>query len=866
MALESGARLGPYEIVSILGEGGMGRVYRARDTRLHRDVAIKVLPEDVANDPERVARFEREARTLASLNHPHIAQIYGTEQSGGAHALVMELVEGEDLALRIARGPIPWHEAAPIAKQIADALEMAHEHGIIHRDLKPANIKITPDGAVKVLDFGLAKAVESTTEVSPTSATITSPAGITQAGFFLGTAAYMSPEQAKGRLADKRTDVWSFGCVLYEMVTGERTFPGDDVLETLSAVMRVDPDFHALPDDVPAPARALIEQCLVKDRRERIADIAAAKFALRLPSSVTAAPARGSRAMVGMAVAVVATLAAIGVIAPRLASPPEPQPVVRATIAAPDFRGTGFSTIAMSRQGTHVAYATQGRLAIRRLSEGAFRPLQGTEGGVSPFFSHDGEWVAFFAEGKLKKIPLAGGAAQVVADAPSARGGSWSADDTIVFTPMQDGGLARVSANGGPVTTLTTVKPTERSHRWPQILPDGRNVLFTMQLIGQLYDDAIIATVPIRGGEPRAVLEGGTGAQFVESGHLIYGKAGNVLATEFDPVGLRAGGAAITVIDNVRTNSLSGAVLVAVSAAGSLVYLPGVSSSASMSLLTANRAGQTRPLLERRALNNSFRISPDGNRAAVSINDGQVSDLWLVELDSGGLRRLTRGGGAHSHPVWSPDASRLYYLSNTGGGSGARTVSRAVDSGAQEDELASTAILPMTISPDGASIAGRQVTGTSWDVVTIDIGSKTTDAIAATTANETDPAFSPDGRYLAFQSDEPGRFEIFVQEYPSGSRWPLTTNGGSEPRWTSGGREIIYRNGTTLYAAPIMLRPFAVGTPQTLFSIPNLFAYDVTADGKRFVIAQDAENQENVNFALVTGWFEELRERMRPSR
>lgn len=335
-------------------------------------------------------------------------------------------------------------------------------------------------------------------------------------------------------------------------------------------------------------------------------------------------------------------------------------------------------------------------------------------------------------------------------------------------------------------------------------------------------------------------------------------------STEFDSVTLRAGGAAITVIENVRTNSLSGALPVGVSAAGSLVYLPGMSSSASMSLLTANRAGQTGPLLQRRTFNNSFRISPDGKRVAVSMSDGQV-DVFFVELDSGGLRRFTLGGGSQSYPVWSPDASRLYYLSNTGGATGARTVSRAVGGG-EEEELSPAALLPMTVSPDGASIAGRRLTTTNWDVSTLDVRTRKIVDIAATTANESEPAFSPDGRYIAFQSDESGRVEIYVQEYPSGSRWPLTTNGGSEPRWTSGGREIIYRNGTTLYAAPITLQPFAVGTPRTLFSIPNLFAYDVTADGKRFVIAQDAENQDDVNFVLVTGWFEELKAKMRRTR
>ncbi len=861
MAFEPGSRLGPYEILSMLGEGGMGRVFRARDVKLHRHVAIKVLPDNVAVDPERVARFEREARTLAALNHPHIAQIYGAEQYGPTHALVMELVEGEDLAQRISRGPIPWSEAAPIARQIADALEAAHEQGIVHRDLKPANIKLTPDGVVKVLDFGLAKAVDAAAEVSPASATITSPAAVTQAGIVLGTAAYMSPEQAKGRPADKRSDVWAFGCVLYEVVTAKRAFPGEDVVDTLSAVMRVDPDLSAIPNDVPAAARGLIEQCLIKDRRERIADIAAAKFALRLLDPAPAAPS-SSRLKWAWSAAGVVMAVAISLVAPRLGSTPAaPQPVVRSAIAAPSFGAPGFAAVAISRQGTHIAYATQGRggIYVRRLSDIVPRALQGTEGGISPFFSPDGEWLGFFADGKLKKIPLSGGAAQVLADAPSGRGGSWAADGTIVFSPAAEGGLSKISAEGGPATTLTTPKPTERSHRWPFVLPDGRNIVFTIQLGGESFDDAVIAAVPISGGEHATVLEGGTGAQFVESGHLIYGRAGSVLASEFDPVAVRARGAAIAVIHNVRSNFLNGVLPVGVSSAGSMVYLPGESTSSEMTLLTANRAGQTRPLLERRVFNYFFRISPDGRRVAVSINDGRV-DIWFVELDgSRGLRRFTLGDGSKSYPVWSADGSRLFYLSSN------RAAVKAVDGGGEE-ELSTYLLHPMAISPDGFIVAGRAIRTTNLDIVAFDLRARKEIVIAGTAATESEPSFSPDGRYVAYQSNESGRAEVFVQEYPAGNRWQLTTDGGSEPRWTSGGREIVYRKGATILSLPLAGGPASPPTPQILFTVPNLFAFDVTADGKQFVIAQDSQDRDNVSFVFISGWFEELRALMRPTR
>jgi serine/threonine-protein kinase len=868
MSLSDGSRFGSYEILSVIGEGGMGRVYRARDTKLQRVCAIKVLPESVAGDAERIARFDREARTLAALNHPHIAQIFAVQDG----AIVMEMVEGEDLAERIARGPLPWRDALPLAKQIADALEAAHEQGIIHRDLKPANIKVTADGVVKVLDFGLAKAADPKNDASDPqrlalSPTVTSPADVTQAGMILGTAAYMSPEQAKGRVADKRSDIWSFGCVLFEMLTGKRAFPGDDVLETLAAVMRAEPDFNAIPRDVPSSVRVLIEHCLIKDRRERIADIAAARFVLRSPDAAQRVePASGgARALwTMMAIAGLVVIAGGALIWRRSTPPPpEPPPVIRSTIAAPGAATTGFATFAISPQGTHIAYpTTQGRIHIRRLSESAGRPLQGSDGGANPFFSHDGQWLAFFADGKLKKVSVAGGAAQVLADAPSGRGGSWGSDGTIVFTPAPESGLSKVSSDGGEVTVLTTPTSSERSHRWPHILPNGRTVLFTIQVAGKLFDDATIAAVPVSGGEPVTVIDGGSAAQFAPSGHLIYGKAGSLLAIAFDPSASRTSGAAITVIDNARTNPLNGAAPFAVSSSGVFVYLPGQSTGSNMTMLAATRSGETQPLLERRLFNNQFRISPDGRRVAVSINDGQV-DLWMVELEKRGINRFTFGSGSKSSPVWSPDGTRIYYSTNADGAS--RTVVKAADGTGTEADITTTLLFPTTVSPDGNTLAGRAITTSSFDVVTVDLANGEGRPVVAAHANESEPAFSPDGRYLAYQSDESGRLEVYVQAYPSGSKWQVTTSGGNEPRWTSGGRELVYRSGNAVMAVPVTLQPFTVGPAQTLFSAPNLFAFDVTSDGRRFVIGLDAENREDVDFALITGWFEELKARMRPA-
>ncbi|HET9704815.1 MAG TPA: protein kinase [Vicinamibacterales bacterium] len=876
MTFAPGSRIGSYEILSVLGEGGMGRVYRARDSKLQRHVAIKVLPEGLATDPDRIARFEREARTLAALNHPHIAQIYGTEQSGDTHALVMELVDGEDLSARIARGPMPWPEAAPIARQIAEALEAAHEQGIIHRDLKPANIKLTPDGIVKVLDFGLAKAVAPEsgnaggTADPANSPTITSPAGVTQAGIILGTAAYMSPEQAKGRPADRRSDVWAFGCVLYEMTTGKRAFPGDDVMETLSAVIRTEPDLAALPADVPGGIRAVIARCLVKDRRARVPEIAVVRYALETADGSSAAPTPASLRSGNVwpwAFAALAGIIAIATVAiPRLSAPAvEPAPVIRSTIATPGAVTVGFSTIAVSRQGTAIAYpSTLGRIMLRRLADMEPRPLQGTEGGANPFFSPDGEWLGFFADGKLRKISIAGSPAQVLADAPSGRGGTWGPDGTIVFAPAPEAGLSMVSADGGAVTALTQLAPNERAHRWPHLLPDGRTVLFTIQPAGKLYDDAVVAAVAVGGGAPRVVVEGGTSAQYAESGHLIYARAGTLFAVPFDPVTARGNGTALAVLDNVRTNSLNGALPVGVSASGLLAYLPGENVTAPMSLVAANRNGPGEVLLDRRLMPNaSMRLSPDGRRLALTIFDGQA-DIWILELESRGIRRVTSGAGSESFPVWSPDGSRLYYSSNTGGVT--RTVTKAVEGSDTETDVSSIAFFPMSISPDGRTLAARAITRTSYDVVTVDIASGKITAVAALPANETEPSFSPDGRLIAYQSDESGTNEVFVQEFPSGTKWQVTTGGGTEPRWTTGGREIAYRNASTIYAVPVTPRPFSKGIPQPIFSGTNLLGFDITADGKRILAVQQNESLENPHLVLVSGWFEELKVKMRPTR
>ncbi len=634
---------------------------------------------------------------------------------------------------------------------------------------------------------------------------------MTQAGIILGTAAYMSPEQAKGRPADKRSDVWAFGCVLYEMLTGRRAFPGDDVMETLSAVIRGEANLNELPADVPPPVKTLIGQCLIKDRRERISDIAVARYALRNPSQAIHASAASTQPRSwwwpAVALAGIAAIAAMAWPRPATSTPP----VIRATIAAPTASTLGFATVAISPGGTHVVYAsTQGRLHVRRLSDAEAKPLPGSEGGVNPFFSPDGESIAFFAQGELRKVPLAGGAARTLARAPSARGGSWSADGTIVFSPEPAGSLSTVSAEGGQPTKLTTLKAGERSHRWPHILPDGKTVLFTIQTEGKLYDDATIAAVPVSGGAPRAVIEGGSAPHYSASGHLIYARAGNLLAVEFDPSTATPRGAAITVVDNARTNTLNGAGPFALSSNGVLLYLPGEGSGAEMTLSAASRTGQIRPLVERRLFDNSFRISPDGRRVAVAINDGQ-SDVWLVDLENRGITRFTLGPGSKNFPVWSADGSRIYFAS-TAGGVG-RAMVKGLD-GSPEQPVTPIVFNPLSVVPGGGELLGQAITNNSLstDIVMVDLAQVSRpEALIATGANESQPSLSPDGKFLAYQSDESGRPEVYVQAYPSGSRWQITTGGGVEPRWTQGGRELIYRDRSTLFAVPVTLQPFSTG-------------------------------------------------------
>jgi Tol biopolymer transport system component len=914
MALATGTRLGSYEVTSAIGAGGMGEVYQAHDTKLGRDVAIKVLPEAFAYDADRLSRFQREAKMLASLNHPNIATIFGLEHSDGVQYLVMELVSGETLQERVRRdAPVPVEESLAIAKQIAEALEAAHEKNIIHRDLKPANVKLTPEGKVKVLDFGLAKAFEgdSTNEDMGNSPTLSQAA--TMQGVILGTAAYMSPEQARGKTVDKRTDLWAFGCVLFELLTGRQAFNGEDITEILAAVVKSEPDWNWLPETTPVKIRDLLRRCLQKDKTLRMQSAGDARIEINEalyapPTAVTATAApvtRDWRERLTQAVAATMTLIAIAfAIGFVLRAPKPPQPLQAVRLSAEIGADAGLDTslgasALLSPDGTRLALVASGadqkrRIYVRSLDALQATALSGTEDARDPFFSPDGQWIGFFADGKLKKISVQGGAAVTLCDAPNDRGGSWGDDGTIVFTPDSRGALSKVSSAGGAPQPLATLdkQTSENTQRWPQVLPGAKTVLFTSSDTGGTigaFDDADIVAYSMASGQRKRLQHGGFYARYLPSGQVVYMHEGTLFAVPFDLKRLEVTGQPAPILEGVLNVSLYAGAQFSFSETGSLVYVAGRSGGQNVSIYWMDREGRFTPLREAPGDYRNPVFSPDGKRLALDIGDGKRRDIWVYEWERDALTRLTFADEANSNPVWTPDGQRIVYSSQEKGGTFNLSWIRADGAGAAQRLTESkNPKYALSWRPDGKFLAFHELNpSTGYDVMTLPIQGNEKSGwkpgepkpFVNSAFTEVEPVFSPDGRWLAYMSGESGSFEVYVRPFPGpGGKWQVSTGGGLLPKWSRNGKELFYR--TT--DSKIMVVTYTASGDSIHADKPLLWSsgqftdlglgtsnFDLHADGKRFAVLKTpgTEQAAAVNkVSFIFNFFDEISRKVPPGK
>jgi len=891
VALTAGSKLGPYEILAPLGAGGMGEVYRARDPRLGREVAVKILPEAFSQDPARLARFDREARSLAALNHPGIAGIHGIEEADSGRFLVLELVEGETLAARLSRGPLPVEEALAVCRQIAEALEVAHEKGLIHRDLKPGNVMVTPDEKVKLLDFGLAKGLEGEpSDSDPESPTLPRPP--TGEGVILGTAAYMSPEQARGKPLDKRTDIWSFGCVLYEALTGRRAFGGESVSDSLAAVLDREPDWEALPATTPVPVRTLLTRCLRKEKAKRLHDIADAQIEIEeaLADPVTGSSAtlplratalerrlRASWAVGGLVIAVaMASLLAWWALRPTPAVPHTPQRLSIVPSRVAPIRASGNTgVLALSPDGTQLVYVARvggkAQLYLRPVAKLEATPIPGAV-GLTPFFSPDGQWVGFHGMNwKLMKVSLQGGQPITICDA-SFVGASWGEDDTIILVARSGGArLLRVSANGGTPEVVTTANTAEgeKGHNWPQILPGGKAVLFTIQAPSSRHDECRIAVLSLETGTWRVLIEGGSLARYVPSGHVIYARYGSLLAVPFDLKRLEVTGAPTLVLEDVAMHT-AGSAYLAVSRTGSLAYVRRRYAPPERSLVWVDRLGDTELVAEDRRAYGGLRLAPDGTRLAVTIRRFDGADVFVYDLHQKTWTRLTFEKSGVD-PVWSPDGRWLAFSSKQGGAANLYRVP-ADGSGTPERLRTSTQFeYAEDWSPDGRFLLfNHQPGGQSYDLwfLPFEEGAEASPYIA-TPFTEEWGQFSPDGHCVATESNESGRYEVYLRSFPdAGRKWAVSTAGGEGPLWSPDGRELFFRSpgGKRMMVAAVHTVPTCRSeTPRVLFDDAErmLGFYDIASDGRFLAVLDDAEEPEPEQIVVIPDFAEELKAKFR---
>ena len=885
-------RLGMYEVIALLGQGGMGEVYRARDTRLKRDVAIKVLPADVAGDRDRMTRFQREAEVLAALNHPHIAHIYGLEESPDqagrhVHALVMELVEGEDLSLRIARGRLPLEEALAIARQLAEALEYAHVNGIVHRDLKPANIKVAGgDGsgdapAVKVLDFGLAKALDpaGTSVNQMNSPTITTP-GMTGAGVVLGTAGYMSPEQARGAAVDKRADIWAFGVVLFEMLTGRRLFEGETVSDTIAAVLRAEPEWTRLSAETPPTVRKLLGRCLEKDRKRRLQDIGDARIELdevghddagapqAAPGMVAPAPMRTPGAMWALVAALTVACAALGWMAiGRQSGDVDAAQHWRFRLHSDRFL-VGGRAVALSPDGTTLAFAaavqTGGRaIYVRKIDELAARILPGTEQAVELFFSPDSQWIGFSAGG-LKKIPVSGG--QPITVSPlNANGGSvWAPDGTIYFSSVIGGniGLWKVASSGGQPTQVAAAQANETGLYHPELSDDGKTLLATVA--AGLGSAPRIAAYDLATGRRTIVMEGAGDPRIVNRDYLLVSQPGRVMAVRWNARSLTSEGRLTPLLEGVATNESMRATM-AFSRNGALVYVAGAATGATQGHITlVDRSGRKQLMPGNPRGYWDPRVSPDGKRIAF---DSRGEDIFVADLSTGATSRLSFSGEEDETPVWSPDGARVAY-SSTRGAERLVFIRSADGSGSEHKAFAIPAqghIHLRDWSPDGGTLLFdfRDTNGTRNDIRALDLATGKERPVVESPANEGQARLSPNGKFMAYTSNESGRYEVYVLAFPVGQgRWQVSTAGGVQPEWSADGKELFFRHNGRLQAARISNAPsFAAAPPQPIESFEDK-GWDAnssghshwTRAGERFLFFEGGAEGLSSEIQVLLGW------------
>ena len=898
MAFEVNQQFLHYRLIEKVGEGGMGVVWRALDTHLDRDVALKVLPDGIAAEPERMARFEREAKLLAVLDHPNIAAVYGLHEADGQRFIAMEYVPGEDLAERLTRGALPTEDALDIGRQVAEALEAAHEQGVIHRDLKPANIKCTPEGKVKVLDLGLAKAlVAETSADAPSislSPTVTSAGTI--AGTLLGTAAYMSPEQAKGRAVDRRADIWSFGVVLHEMLTGRKMFEAETISETLAAVLRDEVKIDGLPDGVPASVTALLKRCLDRNPRTRLRDIGEARIALSgdvavgsepaVEAATAVAPAKGSSLLPWALVVLLAVVAALA--SWRASSGPSGGSELL-TLIAPIPNDLGQTNVqegvlALSSDGKALALVllrenTQ-MLYVRKIDRDELIELPGTETALTPFFSPDGEWIGFFKDGKLKKVPTTGGSPITLCDAlGSNRGATWGTDDIITFAPHYTRPLLRVSAAGGEPTEFTSIDSAkgERTHRWPHAVPGEDLVLFTVGTIDspEGYDDARIEAIRPSSGERRTVLERASMARYVSTGHLVFGRDGFLFAVPFDVDSLEVRGDPVPVVENVLGVPGSGVVHAGFARNGLLAYFADTGGTQDSRLVWRNRDGATEPLPTPHANYQEPRISPDRKQIVTTVQDGPKSDVWTYGFEQGSLTRLTFEG-QNRRPIWAPDGRRIAFASVRGNALSSTYVKAADGSGPAEllyspEQLKlhdAGTVIPRSWTSDGQELIVQYADENSQNIGSISAGEELR-VLAATPGTELDPVLSPNGRWLAYCSDETGEFQIFVQAFPGpGGKWQISSSGGNRPQWSPDGTELFYRQQSNLWGVSIddAGGSFRSGQPEIVFDdlVARGSDFDVF-DSDRFLLVEEVGGDNApVGVTVVVNWLDEL-ERLVPN-